>query len=178
MQRWMNRDPLGDVGFLRSYSRSVPRRHYRKLRTEALGNLYLFSHNEPLVFIDPVGLSNYWQWSKWDWNPLQACLHVAFDMGAVPTEAVLGLIDAADTGFSAGSENRSRFGTWDDATLITADGDIINSSLPLLNNSLRDAIGGIPATSITGDVPTIDPVGIGSGIGQGLLLGPGMQGPE
>ncbi|MHB8521579.1 MAG: RHS repeat-associated core domain-containing protein [Limisphaerales bacterium] len=179
LQRWPNRDPIGDIAFLRRYSRGKTSRHQIRLRLEALRNLYTFVHNQPTLLIDPFGLSNYWPWSKCDWFPPILLFHAAFDMGAVPMEGVLGLIDASDTGFDAGNLNRSSgFDSLDNNIPLTAGGDIINNALPQLNNNLKDVITGIPGTSMSGDVSTLDPVGIASGVAQGIVLGPPMQAPK
>jgi RHS repeat-associated protein len=54
LQRWLNRDPVGDEGTFVSIGRHTG---YPDawLRQEALGNLYGFCHNGPPLFIDPDG---------------------------------------------------------------------------------------------------------------------------
>jgi RHS repeat-associated protein len=57
MQRWPNRDPLGELNFFRSYLASLsPRERYVFLRRRPDGNEFIFVNNQPLSTIDPLGL--------------------------------------------------------------------------------------------------------------------------
>jgi hypothetical protein len=51
LQRWLSRDPIGEIGF-----RCCSRDRIRHARGED-GNLYCYVANDPLLHIDPFGLS-------------------------------------------------------------------------------------------------------------------------
>src|SRR5438128_2573342 len=67
LQRWLNRDPIGELGFT-----VIPRA--RPVRSPNKSNLYYFLANEPINHIDPYGLRKYyydgqllWIGPPWYW---------------------------------------------------------------------------------------------------------------
>ena len=56
VQRWINRDPLGDYAFFRGYSRGKSWESKQRIRAEGLQYTYGFVHNSPFQFMDINGL--------------------------------------------------------------------------------------------------------------------------
>jgi RHS repeat-associated protein len=56
LQRWPNRDPLGDDRFFQSYSSPYPQWIRAKVARTAVGNLYAFTYNDAVDSVDSLGL--------------------------------------------------------------------------------------------------------------------------
>jgi RHS repeat-associated protein len=153
-QRWVNRDPIGEAGGI---------------------NLYGFAGNVPVNCVDPFGLSKFWPWSNWDYNPVQACTHAFFEIGALPVEGLLALIDASDKAFEAGKARGKENDNIDNRISIRAGGDAINSALPGIGGDLRAAIGGIPGTVFSGAPPAPNIPGIVTSVGTMIITTPGSN---
>jgi RHS repeat-associated protein len=74
LQRWINRDPIGEMGGL---------------------NLYGFVGNSPLIYVDPYGLA----WYDWDWidKASDFCAGAADDLTFGLTDGARGLLGWNDT---------------------------------------------------------------------------------
>lgn len=56
MGRWLSRDPLGEEQFFLIYTSGKPKATIARLRKKALQPGYLFVLNDPVNYLDPVGL--------------------------------------------------------------------------------------------------------------------------
>ena len=65
LQRWPNRDPLGDYAFFRQKTRGMSWANKQAMRVEARRNHYMFVWNRPTIAMDPEGLEG---WIPY-WNP-------------------------------------------------------------------------------------------------------------
>ncbi len=61
-------------------------------------NLYAYCLNNPVYWVDPLGLSYTWPWSWWDL--ILFPVHIPYELGAIPTEKMLGI--TAPVGGSVG----------------------------------------------------------------------------
>ena len=66
MGRWINRDPVREMGFEPSKSNSTAMQ-------EGGPNLYAFVDNNPLSNVDPLGLVVIWPFPGWNTPPGAAC---------------------------------------------------------------------------------------------------------
>jgi RHS repeat-associated protein len=55
LQRWLNRDPLGDKSVLEQASKNQNLVNFLNLRNEGFGNLFEFNHDNPEGFVDKDG---------------------------------------------------------------------------------------------------------------------------
>jgi RHS repeat-associated protein len=60
LQRWLNRDPLGDEQFLKQVVRVTTFAEHRRFVDESIYNSYSFVHNAVLDKVDLNGLMGYW----------------------------------------------------------------------------------------------------------------------
>ena len=133
-------------------------------------NLYGYVWNNPLVYLDPFGLSS-WHWSGWDLIPPVAFVHAFYDVGAGFSEGLIGLSHAMD---SASSTASSLASTYDSASspggsVPSTMGGPVTGALPGIGSGIAAGISGIPGTPFTGDVP--DDL-IGTAVG-GAITGAG-----
>ena len=129
--RWLSSDPIGENGGL---------------------NLYAYVGGNPINRIDPLGLSDTWPWSGWDWIPGVQVVHVFFDATAIPSEGLGALMDTFDKGWEIG-ENRAkeckRVGDGGEVPL-GAFGDAAKEGVPIMKDSAFEAASKLPNTSLTG----------------------------
>jgi RHS repeat-associated protein len=72
MQRWLNRDPLGESGFELVVKRPLPGKGF--VKEEPIANFYVFGENNPVLNSDPFGLDcNYLCFRFAFGAPMYAC---------------------------------------------------------------------------------------------------------